>query len=76
VGKDADVVLLDPQRYAFDPARSLSAVQWSSFEGREFLVRVAATWCRGQRVYDGEHIVNPAGSGRFLRPHRPHPPRA
>jgi allantoinase len=69
VGKDADVVLLDPQRHAFDPSRSLSAVQWSSFEGRELLVRVAATWCRGQRVYDGARIVNSAGSGRFLRPH-------
>ncbi|EJO31336.1 dihydroorotase [Achromobacter marplatensis] len=68
VGKDADIVILKPERYAFDPAGSLSAVQWSSFEGREFTVRVAGTWCRGQQVYDGRRIVNQKGDGRFLRP--------
>ncbi|MNL87438.1 phenylhydantoinase [compost metagenome] len=26
VGKDADIVILKPERYAFDPAGSLSAV--------------------------------------------------
>ena len=68
VGRDADIVILSPERYAFDPSVSLSAVKWSSFEGREFRVRVAATWCRGQQVYDGQRIVNQAGHGRFLRP--------
>ncbi len=68
VGKDADIVLLTPERYRFDPSHSLSAVQWSSFEGREFTVRVAGTWCRGQQVYDGQRIVNRSGDGRFLRP--------
>ncbi|MCY1533578.1 Allantoinase [compost metagenome] len=68
VGKDADIVILKPERYAFDPSDSLSAVQWSSFEGREFTVRVAATWCRGQLVFDGQRIVNQKGDGRFLRP--------
>jgi len=71
VGADADVVLLKPERYAFDPAASLSAVQWSSFEGMEFTVRVAATWCRGTLAY--EHGATPAirnqqGFGQFLRP--------
>ena len=69
VGMDADSVLLKPERYAFDPSSSLSAVQWSSFEGREFTVRVAATWCRGQQVFDGHKILNQASDGRFLRPH-------
>ena len=67
-GKDADIVLLTPERHRFDPSHSLSAVQWSSFEGREFTVRVAGTWCRGQQVYDGQRIVNRSGDGRFLRP--------
>ena len=43
-------------------------MNWSSFEGREFTVRVAGTWCRGQQVYDGQRIVNQQGDGRFLRP--------
>lgn len=69
VGMDADIVIVAPGRYRYDPSRSLSAVQWSSFEDREFSVRVAATWCRGQLVYDGKGIVNRAGDGTFLRPH-------
>ena len=63
-------MLLKPERYPFDPSKSLAAVQWSSFEGMEFTVRVVATWCRGQLVYDGAKIVNAPGSGRFLRPAR------
>ncbi len=69
VGADADIVILSPERYTFDPSRSLSAVQWSSFEGREMTVRVAATYCRGQLVFDGQNIVNAKGHGTFLRPH-------
>jgi allantoinase len=71
VGMDADFVLLRPGRHRFDPSRSLSAVQWSSFEDREFTVKVEATWCRGQQVYDGQAIVNRPGDGRFLQPRRP-----
>lgn len=69
VGMDADIVIVKPERYKFDPSTSLSAVTWSSFEGRDMTVRVAATYCRGQLVYDGNKIVNRAGDGRFLRPH-------
>ncbi|HYG42644.1 MAG TPA: amidohydrolase family protein [Bordetella sp.] len=67
VGQDADLVLLKPERYAYDPATSVSAVQWSSFEGMTFSVRVHATYSRGQLAYDGT-VRNAAGHGRFLRP--------
>ncbi len=72
VGKDADIVLLKRERYLFDPSVSLSAVQWSSFEGMEFSVRVAATYCRGVLAFDqsraDDPICNAAGYGQFLRP--------
>lgn len=72
VGADADIVLLKPERYAYDPAASLSAVHWSSFEGMEFSVRVESTYCRGTLVYQrgakGTEICNRQGYGRFLRP--------
>lgn len=67
-GKDADIVVLEPGRFRHDPSRSLSAVRWSSFEGREFRVRVAATYVRGRLAYDGAKIVNKGGDGAFLRP--------
>ena len=67
-GADADIVVLEPGRFTFDPSKSLSAVRWSSFEGREFTVRVAATFVRGSLTWDGWAICNKAGYGRFLRP--------
>lgn len=67
-GADADIVVLEPGRFIHDPSRSLSAVRWSSFEGREFRVRIAATYVRGRLAYDGKKIVNRGGDGMFLRP--------
>lgn len=71
-GNDADIVVLKPEKYRFDPSRSLSAVQWSSFEGMEMTARVIATFCRGTQVF-GESgatptITNNKGYGKFLRP--------
>ena len=70
VGADADIVVLEPGRFVFDPSKSLSAVTWSSFEGREFTVRVAATFVRGALTWDGATIRTAPGSGRFVHPHR------
>lgn len=67
-GADADIVVAEPGRFAFDAGKSLSAVQWSAFDGRTMHIRVAATFVRGQAVFDGSGIVNQAGDGRFLRP--------
>jgi allantoinase len=69
VGMDADIVIAEPGRFAFDASKSLSAVKWSSFDGMEMGIRVGTTFVRGQMVYDGTTVVNPAGYGRFLRPH-------
>ncbi len=67
-GADADITVLEPGRFIHDPSKSLAAVKWSSFEGREFRVRVAATYVRGQLAWDGTAIRNTAGDGQFLRP--------
>ncbi|CAM5771913.1 dihydroorotase [Bosea minatitlanensis] len=67
-GADADIAVLEPGRFVHDPGKSLSAVRWSSMEGRELRVRVAATYVRGRLAWDGQRICNKAGDGRFLRP--------
>jgi len=69
IGADADIVILEPGRFPFDASKSLSAVQWSSFDGREMRVRVGATYVRGILAYDGSRVVNAASFGGFLRPH-------
>jgi allantoinase len=68
IGADADIVVAEPGRFKFDASKSLSAVQWSSFDGREMRIRVGATFVRGELVFDGRGVVNQAGNGRFLRP--------
>jgi len=70
VGADADIVILKPEKYRYDPSTSLSAVTWSSFEGREFHVKVAATYLRGALAWDGKGITNIKGSGQFVRPNK------
>ncbi|MDX3905715.1 MAG: amidohydrolase family protein [Pigmentiphaga sp.] len=70
VGKDADLVVLQPGCFVYDPSRSQAAVNWSAFEGRTFSVKVAASFLRGRLAWDGTRVVNTAGSGRFVRPAR------
>tara|TARA_Y100000766_G_scaffold269402_1_gene266355 strand:- start:3110 stop:3922 length:813 start_codon:yes stop_codon:yes gene_type:complete len=68
-GHHADIVVLKKEQYEFDPSNSLSAVPWSSFAGRRFNVRVAATYSRGELIWDGAAVKNAAGGKeRFLRP--------
>ena len=66
---NADIVILKKEEHAFDPSNSLSAVTWSSFEGRRFNVKVEATYRRREMVRDGPEIKDEAGGDhRFLRP--------
>jgi allantoinase len=65
---DADLVILERGKFVHDPSQSLSAVQWSSFEGRSFSVRVAGTLVRGKLVWDGTNITQTPAWGKFLRP--------
>jgi allantoinase len=67
-GLDADFAILEPGSFTHDASHSLSAVQWSAFDGTDMAVRVRATYLRGAPVWDGARIVNPGGTGRLLRP--------
>ena len=68
-GYHADIAVLKKEKYEFDPSNSLSAVSWSSFAGRRFSVRVAATYSRGELIWDGAALKNAAGGEeRFICP--------
>lgn len=67
-GADADLAVFRLEPNAFDPARMTSAVKWSPYEGVEMAGRVAATWVRGQAVFDEGRVVAADGHGRFVRP--------
>lgn len=69
VGKDADLVLIDPQAtWTVRGADFLSKGKITPFEGVTFQGRIQATLVRGTVVYDADRgIVAPPGHGRWLR---------
>jgi dihydroorotase-like cyclic amidohydrolase len=69
VGKDADLVLVDPRAsWTVRGARFLSKGKITPFEGTTFQGRVQTTLVRGTVVYDADRgIVAPPGHGHWLR---------
>ncbi len=68
VGRDADIVVARRAPYVYRAAESgHNFVGWSPYDGMEMTYRVAETYLRGQRVFDGSSVGAP-GAGRFVRP--------
>lgn len=67
VGLDADLCLVDPDAsWTVRAAESLSAQEYTPFEGFELSARVTDTFLRGQHIYSfGAMLGEPRG--RFLR---------
>ena len=65
-GADADIMVLQPDAVVYGSAEAQDEVGWSPYEGMRFNVRVAATFVRGEMVWDGRRIVAAAGFGRFV----------
>ncbi|WP_282611395.1 dihydroorotase family protein [Pelagibius sp. Alg239-R121] len=69
VGLDADLVVLEPKNHVYSAENSQSAVSWSMFDGFEFSAKVAATFSRGEQVWDGTKVMgNHEKGGRVVRP--------
>ncbi|MBL7199761.1 MAG: dihydroorotase family protein [Anaerolineae bacterium] len=70
VGKDADLVLIDPQSdWVVRGQQFHSKGKITPFEGVQFRGRIVKTVLRGKVIYDaGEGILAPGGYGRMLRP--------
>ena len=69
-GADADIVLVDPNvQWVYDGAKSFSKTKSTKgvYQGMNFQGKVAATYVRGQLVYNGTEIVVPDGYGEFVR---------
>jgi allantoinase len=69
VGRDADIAVLvaRPKRYRAAESGH-NAVDWSPYDGIELPMTVAATYRRGEMIFDGTRVLAKEGSGRFLRP--------
>lgn len=68
VGSDADAVVLERGDFTFDQAdiQDRAELRWSPYHGRRMRARVAATYLRGQRIWDGTAVLATPGQGRFV----------
>ncbi len=70
-GKDADIAVLLPRPRIYDAAASgHNVIGWSPYNGIELPWTVAATYLRGQLVFDGTNVLAQPGSGHWQRPQR------
>jgi dihydropyrimidinase len=67
-GKDADVVVFDPNTpRSYGRATSLMNVDYDLYEGETASASVRHTLCRGTMVYDRGEILTAPGHGRFVK---------
>ncbi|MDB5531104.1 MAG: amidohydrolase family protein [Devosia sp.] len=65
-GMDADVAVMAPVSMRYDAKSNPTGPGWSAYDGETFAVTPAATFVRGQLVWDGAAIRAKAGTGRFV----------
>ncbi|SEP79454.1 allantoinase [Devosia sp. YR412] len=65
-GFDADVAVLAVEPMIYDARRNPLGPGWSAYDGQQFAVTPAATFVRGQQVWDGQFVTEANGLGRFV----------
>lgn len=65
---DTHVLVDVDARETIDAARLRSKCAWTPFQGWTVRGRVIETFLRGERVYDGDRVTAPEGTGRPVRP--------
>jgi dihydroorotase len=65
-GADTYTIVDMKERFVIDRSGLRTQCGWSPFEGMRVVGRVKEVWIRGQRVFDGEQILVPAGFGANL----------
>jgi allantoinase len=69
VGSDADLCVLERGDFTFDEAaiQDRPEMRWSPYHGRRMCARVAESWLRGTKIWDGATVLARPGSGQFVR---------
>ena len=66
-GRDADIVLVDPDRSFVVRAEDSESTQgYTPFEGLELTATVTSTYLRGRLIYDNGKVIG-APSGKYLK---------
>lgn len=66
VGSDADFTVIDEGSFIYDSSQAQDEVHWSPYDGMTFAARIAATFVRGQQVWNGSEVVGRQGGGYFI----------
>lgn len=66
LGRDADFAVLEEGRFIWDETKAHDGLNWTPFHGAEFSARVIASFLRGEKGWDGEHVVNASGAGELV----------
>lgn len=68
VGSDADFCVIEKGAFTFDEASIVDRpeLRWSPYHGRAMAGRVAASYLRGDQVWDGATVLNSPGNGSFV----------
>ncbi|WP_458097017.1 dihydroorotase [Roseomonas sp. WA12] len=68
IGGDADLMVMERGEFTFDESKILDRpeFQHSAYQGRALRGRVAATYLRGQKIWDGAAVLASPGQGRFV----------
>lgn len=67
IGKDADLVLLDPKgSWTVDQEQLHSKAGWSPFHGKKFRGRITKTILRGEVIAENGELVGESPRGRFV----------
>ena len=67
VGRDADLLLIDPECVrALEDDSIRSKVQWTPYAGRKVRGRMVSVYLRGRQICDEGRIVAPLGVGEFV----------
>jgi dihydroorotase (multifunctional complex type) len=70
IGKDADIVLLNPQQtYTLTNEQMLSKSGWTPFAGHKVKGKIQQVYLRGSLAYDQDTCLTPPGGGKLLPYH-------
>jgi dihydroorotase-like cyclic amidohydrolase len=72
-GKDADIVLVDPeQEYILTDEQMLSKCGWTPFAGTRVKGKIQRVFLRGSLVYDRDTCIAAPSSGKMVQYQRRH----
>jgi allantoinase len=66
VGADADFAIVERTDWTFDESGLHDEGRWSPFHGMKLRWKPAATYLRGELIFDGKDVIGKPGAGGYL----------